>query len=80
MYYTKNDKTGVNVYNKFSDYSECVKYLYSSNVNTKDMQMLSLLNNYNILRAVKDNDLSKIKLLLFLICEALRIPRKCIKV
>ena len=74
LYYTKDNKSGVDIYKKFSNYSECVKYLYSSFVSAKDMQMLSLLNDYNTLRAVKNNDLSKIKILLVLICRALRIP------
>lgn len=78
-YYTKDNKSGKDIYSNPGNYSECVKYLYSSNVNTKDLQVLSLLNDYNTLRTIKDdNDLYKIKFLLFLICDALRIPRKYI--
>lgn len=78
-YYIKDNKSGKDIYSNPGNYSECVKYLYSSNVNTKDLQVLSLLNDYNTLRTIKDdNDLYKIKILLFLICDALRIPRKYI--
>lgn len=75
-YYSPNFSNGVNIYNNFDVYSDIVKYLYSSNADTKDLQILTLLNEYKSNKAVLslENDLRKIKLFLFLICERLRIP------
>lgn len=75
-YYSPKFSNGVNIYNNFEVYSDIVKYLYSSNADTKDLQILTLLNEYKSNKAVLslEADLRRIKLILLLICERLRIP------
>ena len=75
-YYSPKFSNGVNIYNNFEVYSDIVKYLYSSNADIKDLQILTLLNEYKSNKAVLslEADLRRIKLILLLICERLRIP------